>query len=67
MTDHAARHGEHYIAESRREWWAMGRAAAGGGVVIAVMALIKIQLALLHLPPLTEGLLFGLTTVWASC
>lgn len=60
ITDHASRHGEHYIAEDRAEWWAMARSAAGGGVIIAMMAMIKIQLALLHLPPLTEGIAFGL-------
>ncbi|MFM7532955.1 MAG: hypothetical protein ACKO5J_10850 [Rubrivivax sp.] len=51
VTDHAARHGEHYIAQDRRAWLHMARAAAGGGVVIACMALLKLQLALLHLPP----------------
>lgn len=60
ITDHASRHGEHYIAESRKEWWAMARSAAGGGIIIAVMAILKIRLSLLHLPPLTEGILFGL-------
>lgn len=60
VTDHAGRHGEHYVAADRAEWRAMARSAAGGGIVIAGMAMIKIQLALLHLPPLTEGIAFGL-------
>ncbi len=60
VTDHASRHGEHYIAADRAEWLAMGRSAAGGGMVIAAMAMLKIQLSLLHLPPLTEGIVFGL-------
>jgi site-specific recombinase len=60
VTDHASRHGEHYVAEDRADWQAMARSAAGGGIVIAIMALFKIQLALLHLPPLTEGIAFGL-------
>lgn len=60
VTDHAARHGEHYIAQDRSEWLHMARAAAGGGVVIAGMALVKLQLALLHLPPLTAGIVYGL-------
>jgi site-specific recombinase len=60
VTERASHHGEHYIASDRAQWFAMGRSAAGGGVVIAVMALIKVQLALLHLPPLTEALAFGL-------
>jgi len=60
VTDHAARHGEHYIAQDRAQWLHMARAAAGGGVVIAGMALLKLQLALLHLPPLTAGIVYGL-------
>lgn len=60
VTDQASQHGEHYIAEDRAAWRDMLRSAAGGGVIIAVMALIKIRLAMLHLPPLTEGLAFGL-------
>jgi site-specific recombinase len=60
VTDHAARHGEHYIAQDRLQWLHMARAAAGGGVVIACMALVKLQLALLHLPPLTAGVVYGL-------
>ena len=60
VTDHASRHGEHYVAGDRAEWRAMAKSAAGGGIVIALMALLKIKLALLHLPPLTEGIAFGL-------
>lgn len=60
VTDHAGRRGEHYVAADRAEWQAMARSAAGGGMVIAGMAMIKIQLGLLHLPPLTEGIAFGL-------
>jgi site-specific recombinase len=60
VTDHASRHGEHYVAEDRADWQAMAKSAAGGGIVIAFMALFKIKLALLHLPPLTEGIAFGL-------
>lgn len=60
ITDHASRHGEHYIAEDRSAWWGMAKSAAGGGIIIACMAMIKIQLSALHLPPLTEGIAYGL-------
>ncbi|MBS1208337.1 MAG: site-specific recombinase [Proteobacteria bacterium] len=60
MTDSASRQGEHYIAADRAEWWDIARSAAGGGIIIALMALLKIQLALLHLPPLTEAFAFSL-------
>jgi site-specific recombinase len=60
ITDHASRHGEHYIAEDRAAWWGMARSAAGAGAIIGVMAMLKIQLSTLHLPPLTEGFAYGL-------
>jgi site-specific recombinase len=60
ITDHASHHGENYIAEDSAAWWAMARSAAGGGAIIGVMAMLKIQLSMLHLPPLTEGLAYGL-------
>ncbi len=60
ITDHASHHGENYIAEDRAAWWAMARSAAGGGAIIGVMAMLKIQLSMLHLPPVTEGLAYGL-------
>src|SRR5574343_470375 len=63
ITDHASRHGEHYIAEDRSAWWGMAKSAAGGGIIIACMAMIKIQLSALHLPPLTEGIAYGLNYV----
>jgi site-specific recombinase len=60
VTDNAARAGEHYITETRSEYWGMWRSALGAGPIIAIMAMIKIRIALLHLPPLTEALLFCL-------
>ncbi len=60
VTENAARTGEHYIAADRCEWWGMLRAAAGAGVIIALLALIKIKGAGLHLPILSQGLLNGL-------
>ncbi len=60
VTENAARTGEHYIASDRTEWWGMLRAAAGAGVIIALLALVKIKGAGLHLPILSQGLLNGL-------
>lgn len=60
ITESASRHGEHYIAGDRSEWWGMARSAAGGGIIIAFMALIKMRLAMLHLPPLTEAIAYSL-------
>jgi site-specific recombinase len=60
VTENAARTGEHYIAADRGEWWGMWRAAAGAGVLIAILALLKILGVGLHLAVLNQGLLNGL-------
>ncbi|MBE9608011.1 site-specific recombinase [Chitinilyticum piscinae] len=60
VTEHASHTGEHYIAESRREWLGMFRAAAGAGIIVGFMALLKILIAKAHLPPLIEAIAFGL-------
>ena len=56
VTENAGRAGEHYITESRSEYFAMFRSAALGGVVIALMALNKLFIGQAHWPPLTEAL-----------
>lgn len=60
VTEHAGRHGEHYIAENRSQWLAMGKAAMGAGVIVGFMALFKLLIATLHLPLIWEALAFGL-------
>jgi len=60
VTENASRTGEHYIAANRSEYFALMRSAMGAGVIIAVLAMIKIMLAKQHLAPLTEAILFSL-------
>ncbi len=60
VTENASRTGEHYITESRRDYFALMRSAMGAGVVIAIMAMLKILLSKQHLAPLTEAILFSL-------
>lgn len=43
VTENASDHGEHYIARSRGEYGRMLLSGLGGGLVIALMALIKMQ------------------------
>lgn len=59
VTENAARTGEHYIAADRQQWYLILNAAAGAGVLIGVMALLKISGYSLHLPVLSQGLLNG--------
>lgn len=60
VTENASRTGEHYITASRPEYFALMRSAMGAGVMIALMAMLKILLSKMHLPPLTEAILFSL-------
>lgn len=59
VTEHASRAGEHYITRDRREYRQMLAAGAGGGLVIAALALIKIQIVGLGLSP-------GYQAFWVS-
>jgi site-specific recombinase len=56
VTENAGKSGEHYITATRTDYFAMLRAAAGGGCAVAVMAALKIAAAKLSLAPLTEVL-----------
>lgn len=60
VTENASRTGEHYVTTDRAGWLAMARSAMGAGVIVGAMALAKILLAGLHLPPFWEALAFGL-------
>lgn len=60
ITEYAGKAGEHYITESRQEYFGMARAAMGAGLFIASMAMIKLALHEVHLAPLNEMLAYGL-------
>ncbi len=60
VTDNAARTGEHYLAETREQYFAMWRAAAGAGLVIGAMALLKIFTAKMDLPLAGYATLYSL-------
>lgn len=60
VTENASRTGEHYITESRSEYFSMFKSALGGGLVIGFMALLKLYCAKLHLAPLNEAFVFSM-------
>ena len=60
VTENASKAGEHYITESRADYFALMRSAMGAGLIVGVMAMVKILLAKLHLAPLMEAILFSL-------
>jgi site-specific recombinase len=51
--------GEHYVAQTRGDYWQMWRAAAGGGLLTVFTAAIKLRIAGGHLPLFVEGFLIG--------
>lgn len=60
VTENAARSGEHYICDSASDYRNMWRSAAGAGVLIGIMALLKIKAAALHAPLFGEAFLFSM-------
>lgn len=60
ITDNASKTGEHYITRNKEEYLALFKSAAGAGFIVAFMAMLKIDIAKLHLPQLTEAILFCL-------
>jgi len=60
VTENAARSGEHYICESTGDYRRMWRSAAGAGVFIGLMALLKIKAAALHAPLFGEAFLYSM-------
>lgn len=60
VTENAARSGEHYICETKSDYQQMWRSAAGAGVLIGGMALLKIFAANLHAPLFVEAFLFSM-------
>lgn len=60
ITAFASQTGEHYLAENWAALKKMFWAAAGGGVIVAAMALLKTRITALHLAPLQDALLVSL-------
>lgn len=60
VTEQASKSGEHYVTETREEYRAMFRAAAGAGLIVGVMALTKILASKLGLALFWEGVAYSL-------
>ena len=60
VTENAARSGEHYICETGTDYRRMWRSAAGAGVLIGLMAMLKIKAAALHAPLFGEAFMFSM-------
>jgi site-specific recombinase len=60
VTENASRTGEHYVADTRAELGQMFLSSAGAGIVVGLMALVKILMGTLRAAPLVEAFLFSL-------
>lgn len=60
VTHHAGETGHHYIAENRAQLVKLFLSAAGAGGIVAAMAMVKLEIAALHLPLFVQGFFFGL-------
>lgn len=45
ITQHTAKTGEHYITESRKEYFKMFQGALGGGFIVGILCIIKVLLS----------------------
>jgi site-specific recombinase len=59
IVERTGKTGEHYIANTRSEYWSMWRAALGGGLLTVATAAIKIRITTASFPPFVEGFLAG--------
>ncbi|MEE4249834.1 MAG: recombinase, partial [Alcanivoracaceae bacterium] len=60
VTENASDHGEHYVTRDRSEYFSMFRSAAGAGLIIPLMALLKIRTHEAGFDAGTETLLYCL-------
>jgi len=60
VTEYAGKAGEHYITETKGEYFGMARAALGAGACIALIAFLKLMFHGAELAPLNEMLVYGL-------
>jgi site-specific recombinase len=59
IVERTGKTGEHYIANTRSEYWSMWRAALGGGLLTVATAAVKIRITTAGFPPFVEGFLSG--------
>lgn len=60
VTDNAGYDGEHFITETRGEYFQLARSAAIGGCIIALMACLKLLFGKANMAPLVEATVFCL-------
>ena len=59
IAEHGGRTGERYITTTRKEFWKMFKSAAGGGIIISFIGVVKNLLSSLKLAPFWQGFLYS--------
>lgn len=59
IAEHGGRTGERYITTTRKEFWKMFWSAAGGGIIISFIGIIKNLLGSVKLAPFWQGFLYS--------
>lgn len=59
IAEHGGRTGEKYITTTRKEFWRMFWSAAGGGVIISFIGIIKNLIGKLKLAPFWQGFIYS--------
>ncbi|MBC7424812.1 MAG: hypothetical protein H7334_15335, partial [Ferruginibacter sp.] len=59
IAEHGGRTGEKFITTTRKEFWQMFKSAAGGGIIISFIGVIKNLLAKVVMAPFWHGFLYS--------
>ena len=59
IAEHGGRTGEKFITTTKKEFWRMFKSAAGGGVIISFIGIIKNLLGKMAIPPFWLGILYS--------
>jgi site-specific recombinase len=59
VVERTGKTGEHYIANSRREYRDLWKASLGGGLLTVLTAAVKMRIVEAHFPPFVEGMAAG--------
>ena len=59
IAEHGGRTGERYITTTRKEFWKMFKSAAGGGIIISFIGVVKNLLSSIKLAPFWQGFLYS--------
>ncbi len=59
IAEHGGRTGEKFITTTRKEFWRMFRSAAGGGIIISFIGIIKNMLGKAVMAPFWHGFLYS--------